>query len=110
MSKFYLYSQNNSGGSFDHDKPSGITEYVIVEADSAKHANYLAEGIGIYFDGCDTGNDCPCCGDRWYTADESDGSDLPMVYGTPAQEYKSMWYDKEDAICVHYLDGRREWH
>ena len=59
---FYVYRQNNSGGSF---RPPAVD--VIVEADSAAEADTIAEGVGIYFDGA---GDCPCCGNRWDEAEE----------------------------------------
>lgn len=59
---FYVYRQNNSGGSFI---PPAVD--VIVEAPSAAEADTIAEGIGIYFDGA---GDCSCCGNRWHEADE----------------------------------------
>lgn len=65
MAMFYHFSQNNSGGSFDFDKNDGITHHVVIEAVSAESANKKLQDIGGYFDGCDTGRDCSCCGDRW---------------------------------------------
>lgn len=59
---FYVYRQNNSGGSF---RPPAVD--VIVEAPSAAEADTIAEGLGIYFDGA---GDCPCCGVRWAVAEE----------------------------------------
>lgn len=59
---FYVYRQNNSGGSF---RPPAIN--VIVEASSAVEADSIAEGVGIYFNGED---DCPCCGYRWDQASD----------------------------------------
>jgi hypothetical protein len=36
-------------------------------AESTSEANTLAEKFArVYFDGVDSGDDCPCCGDRWY--------------------------------------------
>lgn len=68
MGKYYHYDQNNSGGVFE------VTEFVapnvIIEADSPEEAKQLAIDMGIYFDGCASGEDCSCCGDRWYEADE----------------------------------------
>lgn len=61
MSKFYHFSQNNSGGSFDFDENSGITHHVVIEANSADHASARAQDIGIYFDGVRDGVDCGCC-------------------------------------------------
>lgn len=61
--KFYEYSQNNSGGSFYVDE--NVCNQVFIEATNEKHANSIAKEIGIYFDGCAIGIDCSCCGDRW---------------------------------------------
>jgi len=72
---FYTFSQNNSGGYFDGP------EYVIIEADSASEANTIALEHGIYFDGCQSGHDCSCCGDRWYEAGEYGATDKPEIYG-----------------------------
>lgn len=63
--KYFEFNQNNSGGSFEVDEKAGIGHSVIIEANNAIHANAIAENIGIYFNGCDSGSDCPCCGDRW---------------------------------------------
>ena len=101
--KFYEYTQNNSGGSFLKSEKDGICEYVIIEALNAEHANTRAEDIGLYFDGCNNGNDCPCCGDRWYMADERDGSEVPSIYGEPLEKIKKDFY--RENCFVHYLDG-----
>lgn len=80
--RFFTFSQNNSGGSFDTDKERGITHFVIIEATDADDANRRAERIGLYFDG---EGDCPCCGNRWYDAgfDEA-GDKVPTIYSKPA--------------------------
>jgi hypothetical protein len=75
---FYTFTQNNSGGYFKGP------EYVIVEADSASEANYIAlnhTDSPIYFNGCRTGNDCSCCGDRWSAVWEDCGTCTPEIYG-----------------------------
>ena len=95
---FYEFSQNNSGGSFDHDRDAGIGYRVWIEANNADQANDLAEGIGLYFDGCDTGMDCDCCGDRWYRQYGEAGTDEPTVYGGPVVD------GKVSAPC--YFNGR----
>jgi hypothetical protein len=69
---FYHYRQNNSGGHFDVDEEVSIN--VCIEASSVSAADARAENVGIYFNGCDTGQDCSCCGDRWYTACSEEGS------------------------------------
>ena len=72
---FWTYRQNNSGGY------SAGPDYVVVEADSCGEANDLAqEKAGVYFDGCESGIDCECCGDRWSRAWEwENGSDKPLI-------------------------------
>lgn len=100
---FYYFSQNNSGGGFD-----SIGYGVIIEADSANHANERAEEIGIYFDGCETDRDCPCCGNRWYRVDSSDGTERPSVYG---QFHTGCGDDVTNynlPTPIFYLDGRKE--
>lgn len=109
---FFTYNQNNSGGGFDFDERAGITHYVIVEAADAREANYRAERIGLYFDGADDdGPDCPCCGDRWYAAwDDDEGTEVPEIYGEPAQDYgtgefDSMWMGDRPEVFIHFSDG-----
>lgn len=108
---FFHYSQNNSGGGFDFDEATGITHHVVIEAKTAAEANSLAEQKGLYFDGCDSGRDCPCCGDRWGCASDTDGTPEPTVYGRPANAYASasVWMKPGHEIAVHYKDGRTVW-
>ena len=68
---FYLFDQNNSGGSFDFNEEEGITLTVVIQAENAENANKRAEEIGLYFDGCNNEIDCDCCGDRWSTVEEN---------------------------------------
>jgi len=115
---FYEYRQNNSGGDFIITE--NVTIHVIVEARDAVEADFRAERIGIYFNGCDTGDDCPCCGDRWDSSIGGDkGSEEPTVYGSPvARRYEdhtgfaALVFTKrgEPDVIVHYLDGRVEPH
>lgn len=111
---FYHFDQNNSGGSFSFDGNEGITHHVVIEADNASDANTIAEEIGIYFNGCSTGLDCDCCGDRWYEVQERHGEEFPHIYGTSAQEtinskYFRPWMEPGKEVCVHYKDGRKGW-
>ena len=108
--KFWEFNQNNSGGSFDFDEKAGITHMVIVEARTADEASARAQDIGIYFDGVCGGRDCGCCGDRWYEP-YGEGDAEPMYYGKPLSEAEAWqaWMPDGKEICVHYLDGRREW-
>jgi hypothetical protein len=68
MSEWFLFDQNNSGGSFVVDKE--VCHRVFIEADSEGEAEEKAFYMGIYYDGVMSGMDCPCCGDRWYSADK----------------------------------------
>lgn len=101
--RFFSFDQNNSGGSFDIRPEDGIGEYVIVEALDVNHANQRAEQIGIYFDGCDNGMDCNCCGDRWSRAWDDEGDPEPMIYGTPVDKAERSMF--RDTAFIHYLEG-----
>lgn len=93
--KWYRFNQNNSGGDFFGPR------YVLVQAPSASTANALAQDHGVYFDGCEDGRDCPCCGDRWDRVyDDHDATDSPCVYGKPVEP--------SDNVVLVYLDGRVE--
>lgn len=113
--KFFHFGQNNSGGSFDFDPQAGITHHVIIEAVDAEHAEQRAEAIGLYFGGCETGQDCPCCGDRWSRV-WGDGDDVPSIYGQDIRSdggYRSdwgEWMDKGREVCIHPVDGPLEWY
>lgn len=106
--KYYTFRQNNSGGRFTVDDTLG--HYVIIEAEDADHANLLAGRKGIYFDGCDTGYDCPCCGDRWYPVGESDANDTPKVYNSSLDEWmkdkEMLWWDQ--TCYVYHADGTKD--
>lgn len=103
-SKFYTYTQNNSGGTF-----IGPAHYVIVEAMSMDDAETIAEKNEIYFDGCDNGHDCSCCGDRWYRG--ADENKEPMIYGESLEDSSRSTLaeaDKVKHVLVIYLDGTRK--
>lgn len=114
---FFEYHQNNSGGSFEIEPERGIAPLVIIEADDAVDADDSAVRIGLYFNGCDLGLDCYCCGDRWYPA--WSGTEQPEVYGRviadgkvaePEQHYafsNMKWADGPEGY-IHYKDGRIE--
>lgn len=117
---FYNFRQNNSGGVFEFDEKSGISASVIIEAPNPDVANVKAEFKGLYFDGCDKGIDCSCCGDRWYPLyEKEEGDEVPSVYGIPVENLKkgfdfkngeiSKWMkDGVPDVFVHYEDGRIE--
>lgn len=101
---FYTFNQNNSGGDFEVNDL--VAQYVVIEANDIDHASEIAEGIGIYFDGCDKGIDCPCCGDRWYLPWTDTGTNEPLIYGQPPDKTTSIFCKKGDIVChVHYLNS-----
>lgn len=61
INKAFKFRQNNSGGLF-----GGNHLNIYIVCDSEEKAIEIAENqTKIYFDGCFTGEDCSCCGDRW---------------------------------------------
>lgn len=110
--KFWYVNQNNSGGSFDFNEEWGITHFLVVEALDKNHAISILENIVDSYP--NRGYDCPCCGFRWnlYIYEE-EGSNEPEVYEMPVADYVKkeslMWMDSGKEVCVHYLDGRKEW-
>lgn len=74
---FYEFRQNNSGGRFDVDDK--LCHRVFIEADTAEEANAKLLELGGYFDGCSTGRDCDCCGDRW-EEQSGEGNKYPFEY------------------------------
>ncbi len=114
MRKFYYFRQNNSGGSFVVDKTLCVQVYI--EADTAEEANKKAEMLGIYFNGCDKGLDCSCCGDRWYRVREDAYSIITdnYMYGNKlferAEDYVVFvakdWINWGDPMArIYYQDG-----
>lgn len=104
--KFYTFTQNNSGGSFVIDEYSGICGYVIIEANSHIQANEIALNIGLYFDGCDSGIDCSCCGDRWYEVDEDYSEITPCIYGESVFSLQKSIF--KEMCFIHYINGEVE--
>jgi len=106
---WYEFNQNNSGGSFDYDGSRGISHKVFIEADSAALANVHANYIGIYFDGCDDGHDCHCCGARWYEVDDGDFYTVPAPPepGEPfddSERWNRKWMAGYEYF-IHPLEG-----
>lgn len=89
--KFYEFSQNNSGGHFDID--DNVCHRVIIEALNPEQARSIFEPMIENQSGS-----CPCCGERWspYFADEITISD---------------WKAKGYAVGVysHYPDAEQRW-
>jgi len=100
---FFHFDQNNSGGFLVED--DRVHCHVVIEAAHADEANVRAKQVGIYFNGCYTGEDCDCCGDRWYPAWQDQAKAVPSIYDTPVGEFKYKGYDR--GAWVYYSDGRK---
>jgi hypothetical protein len=84
---WYRFGQNNSGGVYT--ETDDLDAVVFVEAPSAREANTVAQTLGIYFNGCADGYDCDCCGDRWYSTNETwaeSRAELLEEFGTSEHE------------------------
>ncbi len=89
---FFEFTQNNSGGSFTtNDK---LCHRIVIEGYSYEETREKALEMGIYFDGCDLGLDCSCCGDRW-----SDYDDTPL-------KIKDKW---KMGVYDHYKEPEKLW-
>ena len=102
---FFEFAQNNSGGIFIFNEQVGYS--TIVEADSAVEANLRAESVGVYFDGCKEGRDCPCCGDRWSRLHKGRrGTEVPSHYDKPLPGPSSLLGYWGGWIVVHPKKGK----
>lgn len=100
MSNFYEFTQNNSGGGFDVDDK--ICHRLYIEAENFDQAKEKAVSFGVYFDGCDTGQDCPCCGDRW--SDYESKVNLPYEAGNWRSGEKTTLNTVEE-VAQHNADN-----
>lgn len=123
MMNWYQFRQNNSGGVFQID--NNVSLYVLIEAPHAVDAHTKASAVGIYFDGCEQGIDCDCCGDRWTQVngpleqfvtwgDLFDFNGPPTTHNTVQSyaqtlAYESYWTkDGQPGVIVYHADGRVE--
>lgn len=108
MAKFFMFSQNNSGGNFVVNKEKGVAHYVIIEAKDAEAANKKALALGLYFNGVAEGKDCGCCGDRWCETNDSESADYPHIYGVDVSNgiYETTFLPFAEKAFIHYLDNR----
>lgn len=104
--KWFTFNQNNSGGFFVDDE--NVCECVIIQAETAEDASRFARRI------MDNSDSCPCCGDRWnFYVDETDGYDVPSVYGEPLiGKLCSLGLYKRERFrrkaILHYANGERQ--
>ena len=110
---WFEFTQNNSGGSFDVDDK--VCHRMFIEAPTVRVACAMAEDLGVYFDGVDSGRDCPCCGDRWSSPWTDDGLTFPMEYSRDrtfanVEEYAQHLADNYGWTTpdyrLFYTDGR----
>lgn len=111
----WRFTQNNSGGIFHVDE--NVTICVYVEAESPEQASSYAQSrAGIYFNGCDAGRDCSCCGDRWsdYHGSEpyfANIEELEKHYNEPSYYEPSKtrfdesgnWVEDGEPVIIVYL-------
>lgn len=103
--RYFHFRQNNPGGSFDINEE--LAHHVIIQAHSADEANRLAKDVGIYFEGCASGTDCSCCGDRWSMA-YGDGDETPLIYESDPATYNDIFTKPGQPVChVYHLDGSK---
>lgn len=73
--QYYTFVQTPVRGRYE------IAPWVIIEARNPGEANTLAMELGVYFDGCRSGQDCLCCGDRWTRVTDCQARPRPAIYG-----------------------------
>ena len=104
--KWYTFRQNNSGGNFHHRPQDGIGLCLFIEAMDKDHALARAERIGLYFNGCSSGIDCSCCGDRW--SEWCDENESPELYDEPFEavgEGEEGFIDWGIPSYIHHIGG-----
>lgn len=99
--KFFTFSQNNSGGYFIIN--DDVASYLIIEAQTADEAVNKMNDITA-----DYSEYCSCCGKRWSDwMYDDDGTDEPMVYDTKVKE-KSPGRIFGGSTIIYYYDGTKE--
>ena len=104
--KFFEFSQNNSGGFFDVD--DNVCHNVVIEANDKNHA------ISIFAPMIENqSHSCPCCGDRWMPeyADEIDMKFDNNTFQSIEQYCQFIanryGWTKPD-YRIHFLDGTKK--
>ena len=102
--KLYVFQQNNTFGTFD----AGVGHTVLAEALTREEACARAQTVGVYFNGCATGRDCDCCGNRW-----EEPWDTPLPFERPLgtdtlEEYLPRFSERN--LRVVYADGGQDFY
>lgn len=92
MTKFFHFSQNNSGGRFDVDDVVDEGGCVF-EASSPKEANKRAKKAGVFKRWF-----CECCGPRF-----TEQFDFEKGFDSAEEAVASHWSDSP--VVVHFKDG-----
>lgn len=108
--KMYVYEQNYSGAYFYETLSTYKEDLSIIplknKFNNLNKVNYNNIGVSdisivpdmVYFNGVYNGDDCPCCGDRWYKLEEND---LKTVYiFETIEEYESSNIGKYDYYFI----------
>jgi hypothetical protein len=105
--RYFDFSQNNTGGDFHRDENLG--DHVIIAAIDHEDANKRLQRLGGYFNGCDDGSDCSCCGDRWYEKGSYDkGDEAPLICSMLIPQYMATFSWPGRRIIVYHADGYRD--
>lgn len=101
---FYTFYQIHEN--LKHKPSKGISRFVVFEAETAFHANALANKNGMRWD-TSTG-----IGDRWYSVSKKDAHEEPSVFGFEVDLLSDfdleLPFSKEmngPEGYTHYLDG-----
>lgn len=108
--KMYVYEQNYSGAYFYETLNTYKEDLSIIplknKFNNLNKVNYNNIGVSyisivpdmVYFNGVYNGDDCPCCGDRWYKLEEND---LKTVYiFETIEEYENSNIGKYDYYFI----------
>lgn len=99
--KFYLFTQNNSGGDFDVDE--NVCHHVIIEANDESYAKQLFEPMIE-----DQSGSCECCGPRWGCTDPDEVVMFSESLHEYAQKLANMSFVfSSPEVIIHHLDGNK---
>lgn len=98
--KFYTFSQNNSGGYFIEN--DDVATYLIIEAQSEEEAVSKMQNITAEYS-----DFCICCGERWSDYAIDSGTEKPLVFGKDVKKDNPVRSDSSSTI-IHYYDGTKE--
>jgi hypothetical protein len=102
---FYMWRQNNTGGSFITD--GDLSRFVVIEAENYKEAEQKALELGVYYHGVTDGADCECCGDRWYGGELLEIEDGDTIEFS-LQRNEDEWPCSGTVTILHLADGSKK--